>query len=207
MQAELIAFNIEQRFDEQNFALETFVSVISTAAPIQSAFEHKQSDSIKWVTRVLCDSRILDTPVMGPDGRDSQLISRIRTCLALSLDGANDNDTTARLAALRLRSRCQVYDLRNYRRDNNYGPYLVNSQINWIHAESLVNIVQMNLKELHGVWMDTRPPVGLEAARAYSVTGATNRAPEDWACVEGTWRRFVCFMDYRCVPTPHSISL
>jgi len=37
--------------------------------------------------------------------------------------------------------------------------------------------------------------VGLQAIRAYSAPGA---APGlDWAGVEGTWRRYVCFMDYR----------
>jgi hypothetical protein len=196
MRAELIAFNIERRFDEKQFALEAFISVISTAAPVQSASEDKQSKSLKWLIRILRDSKILDTPIVVPERRDCQLTSRIRTCLALSLDRANDNSTATRLAALRRSSRCQVYDIRNYRWDNDYGPYLAVGQINWIHVESLLNIVQMRLMELDDVWMDTRPPVGLEATRAYSVTGASNRAPNDWACIEGTWRRVVCFLDY-----------
>lgn len=193
VQAELIAFNIEQRLDEHNSALETLISVILDA---QSGLEHQQSDSLRWVTHILQNSSILDAPIPCPEAKDSQLISRIRTYLALSLDKAEDGKTT-HLAALRVRSRCQVYNLRNYRRDNDYGPFLRGGQINWIHAEAMVNVIQMNLMELHGIWMDTRPPVGLEATRTYSVTGAANRASGDWACVEGTWRRYVCFMDYR----------
>ena len=199
VQAELIAFNIARRLDEQQLALETLISVIGDASPVLSALEHKESDSIKWVTRILLDSRILDAHVTVPGPTDNQLISRIRTYLSLSLERANDDETTARLGALRTRSRCLVYDLRNYRRDNNYGPFLGGGQINWVQAEAIVNVIQTNLVDLHDLWMDTRPPVGLEATRTYSVTGAANRLSADWACVEGTWRRYVCFMDYRYV--------
>jgi len=56
--------------------------------------------------------------------------------------------------------------------------------MDWDHAEAIVNVVQLNLMALRGVWMDTRPPVGLEATRAYSVAGAADRSPADWACIE-----------------------
>ena len=205
-QAELIAFNIKQRLDEQTFALETFISMIWDALPVP-VLEHKPSNSLEWVTRVLHDSRILDAPVMWPEAKDNQLISRIQTYLALTLNEVTDDKSKAHLDALRIRSRCRVYDLRNYRRETDYGPYLKGGAVNWAHAQAIVNVIQMNLREIC-FWMDTRPPVGLEATRAYSVTGAANRAPMDWACVEGTWRRFVCFMDYRCVlPALHSVFL
>jgi hypothetical protein len=194
VQSELIASNIEQRLNKQEFALETLVSVILGAAPVRSGLEYTPSDSLQWVTRIIHDSRILDAVA---DPRNHQLISRIRTYLALSLDGAKDNETKTRLDALRTMSRCRVYDMHNYRHDNNYGPYLVGGQIDWVQAEAFINVIQMNLMEIHDEWMDTRPPVGLEATRAYSVMGAMNRAVADWACVEGTWRRFVCFMDFR----------
>jgi len=200
VQTELIASNIEQRLDEQNFALETVVSAILDAPPVQSGGDHRHSESLKWVTRILRDSRILDAPGVVAN----QLVSRIRTYLALSLDG----NTNAQLDSLRTRGRCQVYDLRNYRLDNHYGPFLCGGQIDWVHAEDIVNIVQMNLMQLQGVWRDIKPPVGLESTRAYSVTGAANRATGDWACVEGTWKRYVCFLDYRYVfPTLCYISL
>jgi hypothetical protein len=194
VRAGLIALNIEQRFDEQQFALETFVSMIGSAAPVGSSLSYKPSDTLKWLTTILDDSRILDAVA---DPRNNQVRSRIRTYLGLSLDGGKDDETKARLDGLHTRSQCKVYDLRNYRRDNNYGPYLVGGQVDWVQAEALVNVMQMNLMKLHNVWKDTRPSVGLEATRAYSVTGAGNRASGDWACVEGTWRRIVCFLDYR----------
>ena len=197
--AELIAFNIEQRFDEKTFALETFVSIIWDALPVEPGVENKPSGSLEWVARVLHDSRILDTPVMRPDTKDTnQLTNRIRTYLALTLDKDTDEKSTACLDSLRTRSRCQVYDLRNYRRETDYGPYLQGGAVDWVHTEATINVIQMNLRETR-LWMGTRPPVGLEATRKYSVTGAADRAPADWACVEGTWRRFVSWMDYRYV--------
>jgi hypothetical protein len=189
VRAELIALNIKHRLDEHHLALDTIVSVIGSAAPVQSGSEYKPSNSLKWVTRILRDSRILDAVP------NNQIISRIRTYLALSLDGA----ATVGLDSIRNWSRCRVYSLRAYRRDNHYGPYLVGGQVDWVQVETLVNVIQINLMELPDVWRDTRPSVGLEATRAYSATGARNRAPADWACVEGTWRRIVCFMDYRYV--------
>src|ERR1700691_5374266 len=94
VRAELIAFNIEQRLEEQNFALETFISTILDALTVQCGLEHKKSDSLEWVARVLRDSRVLDA---WPEARDNQLISHIRTCLALSLNEAKDDKMKARL--------------------------------------------------------------------------------------------------------------
>jgi hypothetical protein len=53
VQAELIAFNIAHGLDEQWLALETFISMIGDASPVSSALERKESESIKWVTRIL----------------------------------------------------------------------------------------------------------------------------------------------------------
>jgi hypothetical protein len=67
----------------------------------------------------------------------------------------------------------------------------------YVHLEAIVNVVLLNLQELPriGAWANTAPPAGLEATRAYSAPGKFTK--KDWAGVEGTWRRFVCFMDYR----------
>lgn len=199
IRAELVAYNAKKRPGEQSFSLETFISTILDASPVQAGVEQGQSGSLQWVTRILCETRILEATFKSLEANDVQLISRLRALLSLSLDKAGDAKTRERLKTLRTNSRCYVYDLRNYRRDNEYGPFLRNGKTNWIHAEAIVNVVQMNLDNLPGIWVDTRPPVGLEATRAYSVTGALTRAPDDWACVEGTWRRYVCFMDYRYV--------
>jgi len=58
--------------------------------------------------------------------------------------------------------------------------------MDWDNVEAIVNVVQLNLIALRGVWMDRQPPVGLEATRAYSVAGAADCSPVDQACIRGT---------------------
>ena len=84
VRAELVAFNIEeQRPDKQVSTLETLISLILHALPVQSGLEHQQSDSIGWVTHILQNSCILDAPMPYSEAKDSQLISRIRTYLTV----------------------------------------------------------------------------------------------------------------------------
>ena len=68
-----------------------------------------------------------------------------------------------------------------------------------MQAEALVDVIQTNLMKLYNASMNICPPVGLEATRAYSMTGTANYALNDWACVEGMWRKYVCFMNYQYV--------
>jgi hypothetical protein len=194
VQAELVAFGKKQTLDEQQFTLETIVSVIWDAAPMQNSPEHQLSDSLKWVTRICRGSGILD---IARNERNDQFISRIKTYLLRSLDRAEYEAAKGSLDELRTKSRWNVYNMSYYHCENNHGPYFVGGQIDWVHVEALSNVIRMNLTELGDVWVDPRPPVGLEATRAYSVIDAACRAPADWACVEGTWRRIVCFLDYR----------
>ena len=142
------------------------------------------------------DSSILD---VACNERNDQFIGRIQTYLLRSLDGAKYEVTRKRLDALCTKSRWHAYNMSRYHHENNHGPYLVRGEIDWVQIEALSNVIWMNLMELCGIWVDSCPPVGLEAARVYSVIDTTHCTTADWACVEGTWRRIVCFMDYQFV--------
>ena len=203
VQAELIALRWKKRENEIAFALEIFIAVILEAIP--ALHKVHQSRSLQWVTRILRESKILgDGDTRTAEGDNLQLASRLRSLLALSPLTEIDEDMTEPLVATRTKSRCLVYDLRNYRRDNDYGPFLRGGKINWVHVEAIVNVITMNLGELPKSWKHIRPSVGLEKTRAYSAHGSDVRAPEDWAGVEGSWRRYVCFMDYRYEYFPQS---
>jgi len=112
--------------------------------------------------------------------------------LALSLKEEND-DNLEHLRDIRTRSRCLVYDLRNYHVANLWGPYL-DGKVNWTHMDSIINVITSNLREQPSEYIP-RPPTGIKAIRPYSAPG--DYTGSDWAGVEGTWRRYVCFMDYR----------
>ncbi|KII86383.1 hypothetical protein PLICRDRAFT_114369 [Plicaturopsis crispa FD-325 SS-3] len=194
IRAEFVAYHAEDHVAERPEALRTFIDAIRTARPT-SAENDAPSETLRWVMNILRTSGLLETVATPPE---IPLRSRLRTFLALALDDGKDCKTLARLESLRINSRCVVYDLRNYTRESLWGPFLNTlGAVHWVHVEAIMNVVSMNLSELPGVWVDTRPPIGLEATRAYSAPGMEKRRSMDWAGVEGVWRRYVSFMDYR----------
>ncbi|ESK98242.1 f-box domain-containing protein [Moniliophthora roreri MCA 2997] len=198
-QAQLAALRTDDPAEianERKHSLETFLTVILEALPARNPtpFEPQPQPSLNvmWLDRVLRESRILDASYLRNEAR---LCARLRSYVGLTHDdGELDEDKEISLGERRTKSRSYVYDLRNYHMENNWGPFMVDGSVNWEHIEHLINVVLMNLRELPGMWMK-KPPLGLQVTRAF--TAPALRGGEDWAGVEGTWRRYVCFMDYR----------
>jgi hypothetical protein len=198
--AEAVAFGREDQADERKDALETFIYVVQNALPVAAAHERQPSFNLLWVSNVLRESRILDSSCQHDE---RCLRAQLSSYLSLSPQKSySDAASRLGLSSIRIKSRCFVYDLRNYRPESMYGPYEPGREgnINWVHVEDIINVIWMNLLELP-LWIDTKPNIGLEATRAYSAPGTAlgseGRKDEDWAGVEGRWRRYVCFMDYR----------
>ena len=147
------------------------------------------SYDLRWVERVLRESRVLDDEDGALAAEAWQSLARLRSYVALSLDTTNDERTNQRLKECRNRSRCFVYDLRHYTFDNSWGPYLDGGGVNWVHIESLINVILMNLRELPGSQNHPSPPLGLQATRAYSAPmGCSSK--DDWAGIEGEFSSF-----------------
>ncbi|KAF9015455.1 hypothetical protein BDQ17DRAFT_1269290 [Cyathus striatus] len=194
LRAQLIASNPSSSESDILSAITLFISIVhSVAPPFESKSSVDDSYDLQWLITVFRTSRILDHSFSSTEV--TRLQSQLRSYLALSLDDNRDLKTRNRLKERRNKSRGFVYDLRNYNSENNWGPYFSDGNINWVHVEHLINVVLMNLDELPGAWTNTRPPLGLSATRPYSAPGSYQA--HDWAGVEGTWRRYVCFMDYR----------
>jgi hypothetical protein len=185
MKAESIAFSTEGRVFERKRALETFISMVQDALPVVKD-QCDTSFNLQWLVRVLRDSRMLDANILPNEAR---LHARLRSYIALSFDDGKDDKTRNRLKERRVISRCYVYDLRHYGPGNSWGPYMHDGRVNWVHVEALINVILMNLCELPRMWVNTRPPVGLEATRPYSAPG--DHQPYDWAGVEGKLLPFV----------------
>lgn len=185
---------------EQTEALQTFLSVVCSASPVARGDDRVPSSSLLWVMDILQSTHLLQSPTF--DGHNgSQNLARLRSYLALTLDDCGEDDVKgmARVKATRSRSRCYVYDLGHYSKNNDWGPFTQHGNVNWVHIESIMNVILSNQAELPSEYADIRPRCGLEATRAYSTPGAATRSTRDWAGVEGKWRRYVSFMDYRCV--------
>ncbi|KAG1810055.1 uncharacterized protein HD556DRAFT_1317615 [Suillus plorans] len=200
MEAQLIACRTSSTLEDLLKAIETFISVVQSAAPVTWGHERVPSPNLLWVVEVLQSTNMLRYLPLLFSEEGNQSLARLRAYLALTLDEYDDDDVEGkeRLKSIRTRSRCQVYDLRNYHQDNDWGPFnIIAGEVDWTHIESIINVVSMNLSDRLNDWPDTRPRYGLEATRAYSAPGTTSLATGDWAGIEGHWRRYVCFMDYR----------
>jgi len=100
----------------------------------------------------------------------------------------------------RFMARTFVYDMRNYRRSNLYGPFMSRSfqndtlQINYVHLRYLMNVLLNNLRDSHSddayLWMKR----GFENTRP--MTAPPSPVDGDWAGVQGDWLRFVSWVGY-----------
>ncbi|KAK0208423.1 hypothetical protein DFS33DRAFT_1379944 [Desarmillaria ectypa] len=179
--------------DQLRFALETFISIIDDASPMSQIHDMQAvpSKGLRWLTCLLHQSHIL---YRQPPQQLQQLVARLSVYFLFS-DVDEDEDYALITSGQRTESRCFAYDLRNYNMDNNWGPYFGDGSVNWLHVQHLMTVIWANLADLPDIWKNVRPPVGLEATRAFSAPAIASQ--RDWAGVEGTWRRYVCFMDYR----------
>jgi hypothetical protein len=193
LQRRIMVEEISSRQREQtlifwNWVLDTFVSLVEEALPL-SKDEQQPSHNMKWLARILHNSPLLDVSF---DPAEVQLFAQLKSCIELSLDDLKSN---ARLVKNRSASRCYVYDLRNYRFDNKWGPFLNGGRVNWVHVEAILNVIRMNISELPERWLVT--PAGFQSIRPYSAPDCLTHDERDWAGVGGTWRRCICFMSYR----------
>ena len=202
LQQRVYAMRILQRMNshppELATALETLISVARNAPsmPLQT----DESKDLIWLNGLARENNIFGLATSSEHPWAFEELQRISELWALI--GWRDsvlNRAGTDILAARNRARAFVYDMRNYDRENYWGPFLSDrtGRVNWQHIEEIITVIYSNLMDLGGLWPDTRPPARLDAIRAYSAPRSHTRDPRDWAGVEGTWRRYVCFMDYR----------
>lgn len=199
--AESIARSARSTAKDLHATLAIFLGVVRSASPIILGYERVPSPSLQWVMHVLESTNVLQLSPFT-DRHACQTLARLRSYLALTLDKYDGGEGQSHMKSIRTRSRYQVYNLDNYNRANDWGPFMpTTGEIDWYLVECIVNVLSCNLTDHSRQFMDTRPPCGLEATRAYSAPHTATLPPHDWAGVEGNWRRVVSFMDYRCVPS------
>ena len=196
-------------------ALNTLISAVASVPPGCES----TSDSLAWVEGVLLNSLLSKELAAGISSRSDaqsnpdstvQLVSQLWTYFALAHEDGASKASEERLNRLRTASRCFVYDLRKYRAETAWGPFLRDARgwlrVNWEHVRHIQNVVLMNLRDFPESWKKVWPEWGIQATRPYSAPGVEQRKPWDWAGVDGKWRRVVCFMDYRLVRLPELMA-
>ncbi|KAI0271578.1 hypothetical protein BC834DRAFT_450887 [Gloeopeniophorella convolvens] len=207
LQRRVRAERIARRDGDRREFVDVVLECIHEAAPWSKA---GPSSNLLWVNLLLSakDSPWIEaqlrlefftTTSLKPLASD---FDRLRAHLALSLDHGVGVNAPEGLRLLRRMSRAHVYDLRNYSKAAQWGPFTNSgNSVDWRHVNAIVTVIAMNLRDFGVHWPRQFKPQattrGLEASRAYSAPGALERSPLDWAGVEGHWMRIVCFCDYR----------
>lgn len=172
---------------ERKHALDMLITIIEDSSWAIS--QTGSSLNIGWLRTILNDSLLLTNLYSISDSEEYPLLhARIRAYLALTVEydfSRRDKRTLALLLARRDKSRAYVYDLRNCKAENKWGPFMPDGGVNWVHIEHIINVVSLNIRELGSMAL-TKPPSCLGPLKTSFPTRATvPTAADDWASVEG----------------------
>jgi len=122
---------------------------------------------------------------------ERQLAARLHTYFGLT-----KGDT---IRSSIVRSRALVYLLRNYRPENEYGPFHPNGTVNWEHIQAIHHVVSTHLVDVeenedfeYAIF-----PMSLPFTQILIPDGVSLHEDEDWAGVTGSWDVSFCFCDHR----------
>lgn len=199
-------------------SLSTLLSTLATTPPASPTLTRPKN--MVWVEKLLSPSRfssefllrhfLHDADIRQPLTPDRQLTAKLQVHFFNTK--LEHNLFPEKLQLSRLNARAFVYDIRNYREEGWHGPWVLENgvmQPNWVHLAACQRVILANLKQRRmsgNVY--PAPPLGPEAtwgqsakpmaiARKVNPSRINEKGFNDWAGVEGVWRRLVCFMDYR----------
>lgn len=177
--------------------LRTLLGLICNVPPASDIFSSQLSLNLVWVAALLRGGDFLDKldqHLLSPD--EQQLHAHLHTCFGL---------TTAdyRRASL-TRSRAFVYAMRNYKWDNDFGPFMMDGsgRVNWVHIQAIHHIMSMHVVPPQHSTEDTSQaftifPMSLPYCQSVIPPEVTLDEDEDWAGVTGLWQCSFCFCDHR----------
>jgi F-box domain len=178
---------------EREVILRTLTQILRNAAPASSFSEKTRSKNLVWLVTMLRDGVFLTDGLPGSTGAELQL----RAYLLVHL-GLTPSDATS---ANKASARAFVYNMRNYRYDSSFGPYLPdgNGRINWVHVYAIHRTIAMHLVDLREGDSFAFPliPVSMPYCQSIIPRGLDLSKVEDWAGIEGLWHCTFSFMDHR----------
>ncbi|KAF8707835.1 hypothetical protein RHS03_03862, partial [Rhizoctonia solani] len=207
----------EERIPARRYrAIRTILSILETTPP--ASIEFTRSRNVAWLTKLLHPSSfsteflmrhfLHDPDIEQPSSEDRQLTAELQVCFFNA-----EHKLPSELAQKsRLNARAYVYNIQNYRQEGWHGPWRMTErgmEPNWVHLAACQRVIIENLAQRRIIGHNYPiPPTGPQAvwggsskAAAVALKNNPSRINEkginDWAGVEGVWRRLVCFMDYR----------
>lgn len=194
--------------NELSKVLETLIDMISFVPPIflpgvspsninwTSALGAKEpSSNLVWVADILRHGfldHIKTRP--GLTERDKQLLAKLHTYYGLT-----NGDTTRKS---RVASWAYVYNMRNYRWENDFGPYTpegVRGGVNWEHMQAIHHVMSRHVVALnegedfeYATYEMSMPYTQISIPRGLDLA-----KERDWAGITGIWKASFCFVDHR----------
>lgn len=173
---------------EMTTILRTLIQLGTYVPPLTSQIDI--SCNLIWLAATLRGGLFLDERTDASE-EERQLRARLHTYFGLTNHDAR--------RSTRVRTRAFVYDLRNYRSDNIYGPFDADGHVNWVHVQALHHVVSMHIVDLQedDNFEFAIFPMSLPYTQPVISHTRDLDLEEDWAGVTGTWTVSFCFCDHR----------
>jgi hypothetical protein len=178
---------------ERAALLRTLIKLLRGAAPTPSFGGTGLSENLVWLVAMLRDGVFLNEDAPGSTPGEVQMRAYLLTHLGIT---PNDATNANKAAALGF-----VYDMRNYRYDSSFGPYMTDGsgRINWVHLHAIHRTVAMHLVDLREGEPFVFPliPVSMPYCQSVIPPGLDLNKERDWAGIEGLWHCTFSFIDHR----------
>ncbi|PCH39840.1 hypothetical protein WOLCODRAFT_66963 [Wolfiporia cocos MD-104 SS10] len=176
--------------------LQTLIDLVCNLPTAPTFWDVQPTNNLAWLVALLRNSKVFEYNREDVTDEEHQLYSRLHTYFGLT---ARDYQP-----ARRTTSRGFVYAMRHYRRENGYGPLLMDGsgRVNWEHVQAIHHVMSMQIvppreeTEL-GQSLFTIYPMSLPYCQSVIPEGVDLGRERDWAGVEGSWQCSFCFCDHR----------
>ena len=182
--------------EERCKVLRTLLDLVTNVVPDTHPDSMEPSPNHAWVTVMLRASPLLDVDYTGTEfsPEENQLRARLHTYYGITAD---DHHLAKRNA-----SRVFVYAMRNYKWDNDFGPFTMDGtgRVNWVHVRAIHHVMSMHIVPV----LDPEQEAGaftlfpMSMPWTLSITNGVNLDEvRDWAGINGRWQCSFCFCDHR----------
>ncbi|KAI0819246.1 hypothetical protein BC628DRAFT_1403854 [Trametes gibbosa] len=182
------------RAEERCEVLQTLLDMVTNIPPATHPEDIDISLNQVWATAMLRGSTLLDCEEWELSSEERQLRARLHTYFGLTSGDFRHEDRTA--------SRMFVYAMRNYKYDNDFGPFMMDGSghVNWVHLRAIHHVMSLHIvpaTEEAASAVFNLFPMSIPWTQSLLANGVNLDEEQDWAGVSGKWLCSFCFVDHR----------
>ncbi|KAH9851741.1 hypothetical protein C2E23DRAFT_828981 [Lenzites betulinus] len=182
------------RPEERCQVLQTLIDMVTTTPPVNLPQEVDLSMNQVWATVMLRNSTLIEHEEWDLSSEERQLRARLHTYFGLtSSDFRYEKRTTSRMF---------VYAMRNYKYDNDFGPFMMDGsgRVNWVHLRAIHHVMSLHIvptTEEAAAAEYSLFPMSMPWTQSILKNWINLDEDPDWAGVTGRWQCSFCFVDHR----------